>query len=96
MIGKGWAHLNSVQLAVWTGVALVGMFVLSQVARYPTQVLWRFAKTVALGCLFLLAINWVGGYFNYHLPLNPYTALVAGFLGLPGVGALVTLHLWFP
>jgi inhibitor of the pro-sigma K processing machinery len=42
----------------------------------------------------VLAVNWIGGYFHYHLPLNPVTALVAGFLGLPGVAALITMQLW--
>lgn len=93
---EGGVTVNSMHLALWTGIALVGLFALSQVARYPKQVFWRFAKAAALGCLFILAVNWVGGYFHYHLPFNPYTALVAGFLGVPGMAALVTLHLWFP
>ncbi|MCL6594563.1 MAG: pro-sigmaK processing inhibitor BofA family protein, partial [Alicyclobacillus sp.] len=47
-----------------------------------------------LGCLFIYAVNWVGQQFHFHLPLNPVTALTAGFLGIPGLVALVALHLW--
>lgn len=82
---------------LWIGAGLIGLFIVAQFFRSPTQLMWRAVKGIALGCLFVFAVNWVGGYFNFHLPFNPATALTAGFLGLPGVIALVTLKLWmFP
>ena len=44
----------------------------------------------AAGGLVLYLINLFGGVFGLHAALNPFTALVAGTLGLPGV-ALVLL-----
>ncbi|MCL6516604.1 pro-sigmaK processing inhibitor BofA family protein [Alicyclobacillus sp.] len=79
---------------VWIGLALVGVFVVAQVVRYPGQVFWWLVKSAALGCLFVFAVNWVGQYLHYHLPFNPITALTAGFLGIPGLAALILLHLW--
>ncbi|AEJ42133.1 pro-sigmaK processing inhibitor BofA [Alicyclobacillus acidocaldarius subsp. acidocaldarius Tc-4-1] len=39
-------------------------------------------------------VDAIGSYLGFHLPLNPITVLAAGFLGLPGLAALVVLHLW--
>jgi len=82
---------------LWCGAGLVLLFLIAQVVQYPKLILFRLAKSAVFGVLFVVAVNWIGGYFNFHLPFNPATALTAGFLGIPGVAALVTLHLWvFP
>ena len=75
-------------LAVVAGIALIRVF------RHPGLIFWKLAKSAAIGCLFVFAVNWVGQYFHYHLPFNAFTALTAGFLGIPGVGMLIALHLW--
>jgi inhibitor of the pro-sigma K processing machinery len=82
------------QLILWIGAALVALALVAQVVKYPRQVFWKVLKSAAFGCLFIFAVDWVGQYFHYHLPFNPLTALTAGFLGIPGVVALVTLQLW--
>jgi inhibitor of the pro-sigma K processing machinery len=76
------------------GLFLVGVFVVTQFIRYPGQLLWKIAKSAVLGCLFVFAVNWIGQYFQFHLPFNPITALTAGLLGIPGVIALVVLKAW--
>lgn len=81
-------------LLIGIGLFLVGVYVVSQFVRYPGQMFWKLVKSAILGCLFVLAVNWIGGYFQFHLPFNPITALTAGFLGIPGVAALVVLKAW--
>lgn len=82
---------------LWLGGGLIGVFVLAQLLQHPRQIVWKLSKSAVLGCLFVFAVNWIGQYFHYHLPFNAVTALTAGFLGLPGVAALITLQLWlFP
>lgn len=79
---------------MWVGLTLIAIFVLAQVAKYPGKILFWIVKSVILGCLFVFAANWVGQYFHFHLPFNAVTTMIAGFLGLPGLAALVTLKLW--
>jgi len=79
---------------IWAGAAMVLLYVIAQVVKYPKQILWKLGKSAVIGCLFVIAVNWVGSYFHYHMPLNAVTTLVSGFLGLPGVAALVALQLW--
>lgn len=82
---------------LWGALILAAFFTITQVVQYPGRIAWKVAKSVVMGCLFILAVNWVGQYFHYHLPFNVLTTLAAGFLGIPGVAALVAMHLWvFP
>lgn len=86
-----------VSVYVWIGLGLIGFFLLAQLMRHPKQILLRIFRTAVMGCLFVIAVDWIGQYFHYHLPFNPLTALTAGLLGIPGVLALITLQLWvFP
>lgn len=82
---------------LWAAVAVAALFAITQIVQYPGRIAWRLVKSAVLGLVFVLAVNWVGAYFHYHLALNAMTALTAGFLGIPGVAALIALHLWvFP
>ena len=42
-------------------------------------------------CLWLL--NWISGFTGIFFPINPITAAIAGFLGLPGIAVLATAQL---
>jgi inhibitor of the pro-sigma K processing machinery len=54
---------------------------------------WALAALirVGVGAGALLAINLIGQLFQFSIPLNPYTALFVGFLGVPGVATLIIL-----
>ncbi|MCL6454522.1 MAG: pro-sigmaK processing inhibitor BofA family protein [Alicyclobacillus sp.] len=86
--------MTQTHLLLYGALGIAAILVVAKVLQHPGQVFWKLAKSVALGCLFVLAVNWVGQYFHYHLPFNAFTALTSGFLGLPGVGMLILLQLW--
>jgi len=63
--------------------------------------LWGLLKKVAARA-FTLLVNSVAGllilgflnaYLGWSIPVNLQTLLVCGLFGIPGVGALVVLHL---
>lgn len=85
---------STMTIYLWIGLGLVAIFVLVQIFQHPKQVFWLIVRTAVMGCLFILAVDWVGQYFHYHLPFNPLTAAAAGLLGVPGVAALIALQLW--
>lgn len=62
------------------------------VVRPLVTVAWR----LLLGGIALWVINLAGDPAGFHIGLNPITASVAGFLGLPGLAALVGLRFFFP
>jgi len=46
-----------------------------------------------LGVALLAFVNFLGRFvLGIYLPINPVTALVAGFLGIPGVVLLIALQ----
>ncbi|MGG1657866.1 pro-sigmaK processing inhibitor BofA family protein [Brevibacillus sp. NRS-1366] len=49
---------------------------------------------VVIGAILLFFANLVGELASFHIPINPVTALLAGFLRLPGLAALIVIKLW--
>jgi len=45
-----------------------------------------------LGVISLWVFNLLGVSLGFHMPLNPVTALIAGYLGIPGVVLLVAVQ----
>lgn len=81
----------------WVALAVAAAaFVLWFVPPFRTGLWWllRGGAQVALGALLVFLWNVVGGWLSLELPINLFTAAVAGFLGLPGLGALLVIQ-WF-
>ena len=71
---------------------LVLLYVMARILFIPLKYVGRLLINAGVGLLLLALFNLVGGYFDLYIPLNPVTALVAGFLGVPGVVLLVLLR----
>lgn len=72
-----------------------GLFLLYLIARLflvPLRILLRLLYNGVIGGLLLWLVNLVGGFFGVMIPINPITALAAGFLGVPGVILLLLLR----
>ena len=52
----------------------------------------RLGVKLAINCtggfLCLWLLNWISGFTGIYFPINPITAALAGFLGLPGIALL--------
>mgnify|MGYP000569065181 CR=1 FL=1 len=57
----------------------------------PLKLIARVIVNGLVGGLILWGVNLAGNYLGFHLPLNPITALIAGFLGIPGVALIAVL-----
>ena len=58
----------------------------------PLKFILRLLYNGIIGGLMLWVLNLVGGFFNVGVAINPITALIAGFLGIPGVLLLLVLQ----
>lgn len=47
---------------------------------------------LVIGALFIFLINVVGNVSGIHLPINLFTVMVTGFLGIPGVVSLIFIQ----
>jgi inhibitor of the pro-sigma K processing machinery len=81
----------------WIVVFVVVGLLLVAVGKSATVPL-RWAGLVAInlvvGAILLFFANLVGQIADFHVPINPVTALLAGFLRIPGLVSLVVIKLF--
>ncbi|MGI6702550.1 MAG: pro-sigmaK processing inhibitor BofA family protein [Clostridia bacterium] len=80
----------SVILAYAFGLLL--LYIVGWLLVMPLKFILRLLYNGIIGGLMLWVLNLVGGFFNVGVAINPITALIAGFLGIPGVLLLLVLQ----
>lgn len=70
-------------LSFAAGLALMAF--LGYLLLVPRRFLWRLAAGAVLGAIALGIINVFGSFTGFTAAVNPFTSLIVGFLGLPGV-----------
>lgn len=80
---------NFVTIAI---LVLLGA-VLARVLLLPVRLGLKLTFHSGCGFLCLWLLNSVSGFTGVHLPINAVTAVIAGFLGLPGIGLIALLEL---
>lgn len=73
-------------------LAVIVLLLLGRLMIIPVKIVMRIIYNIILGGLALWVLNLVTGWFGIHFALNPYTAAIAGFLGVPGVIMLYVLQ----
>ena len=71
---------------------LLLLYVVGRDLIVPLKIVIRLVYNALIGGVVLLLLNFIGGYFGLHIALNPVTALIVGFLGVPGIIMLLVLH----
>ena len=77
--------------AVLTIAALL-IFALLRLIVLPIR--WGVKLLLNSGCGFicLFLLNSISGFTGLRFPINYITAIIAGFLGLPGIGVLAVVQ----
>lgn len=78
------------QYIIYGLIGVVLLFVMIKLLKWPLKILINGV----LGVVILYVVNLVGANFNFVLAINPITALIAGFLGIPGVILLAILQVF--
>ena len=78
-------------LSFAVGLALLCM--IGYLLLAPMKLMWRLLAGGVLGALALMAMNLLGSLMGFSVPVNPFTAMAVGFLGLPGAALVVALRL---
>lgn len=82
--------LNSI---IAFGVGIVALYVIGLLLVVPIKIIMRLVVNGIIGGLTLLLVNLVGGLVGLSIGINPVTALIAGFLGVPGVVLLLIIQM---
>lgn len=70
---------------------LVLLYVLARLLILPLRLALKFIYNAIIGGIALVILNFFGGYIGLHIAINPITALIVGFLGIPGVIMLILI-----
>lgn len=80
-------------LLLIAGVA-VAVYVLIKMLLAPIKWIFKFLLNAASGFLLLLLANFISGFFNFTIPVNLITCLIAGIFGIPGTIFIVVALLF--
>ena len=75
----------SLDMMVYALIGLALLFLIIKLLKCPLKILINGI----LGIILLYISNIVGSYIGFVLPINAISALVAGFLGIPGIIFLI-------
>lgn len=81
----------SVEMIIYALFGLALLFLVIKLLKWRIKIL----VNGIIGIILLYVANYIGEYLNFYITINPITALIAGFLGIPGVIFLVIFQLFF-
>ncbi|SDF63870.1 pro-sigmaK processing inhibitor BofA family protein [Sporolituus thermophilus] len=90
-----WLSFSSdfnVILAYIFGIILI--ILVARVLLMPLRLIFRLVYNALIGGIMLWILNFIGGHIGFTIAINPITALIAGFLGLPGVILLILFKIF--
>jgi len=73
---------------------IILLYVVGRMFLMPIKLIFRLIYNALIGGAMLWALNFVGLHIGFTIAINPITALIAGFLGLPGVILLILFKLF--
>ena len=83
---------------LYTGLLIVGVavaiYVLVKILAAPIKLIFKLLINGVIGFLLLFVANFVGGFFDFAIPVNLLTCLISGAFGIPGVIFLVVAVLF--
>ncbi|MDX8363392.1 MULTISPECIES: pro-sigmaK processing inhibitor BofA family protein [Bacillaceae] len=60
----------------------------------PLRMIGQGFIKLLIGALFLFFLNAFGASLGLHIPINFITSAISGFLGIPGLTALIIIQLF--
>lgn len=80
----------------WLLLLLLGglLMALVRLMMAPIRLAWKLGIHALMGFAGLWIVNFLLGLTGFVIPINAVTALVAGALGIPGIGILALLEIW--
>ena len=73
-------------------LAIGAIYLIGMLLVIPIKIVIKFIINGIVGAVVLFFLNIFGGFIGVSIAINPITALVAGFLGIPGVLLLLFLQ----
>ena len=82
----------TVKIILSYAFGLILLYLIGMLLVVPIKMLIKLVWNGILGGILLFIVNLIGNFIGISLVINPITALIAGFLGIPGVILLLILQ----
>ena len=77
------------------GISIIALVIIAKLLSWPLKKILKLLINTGIGLLLVLIINTFGVKIGLHIPFNIVTAIVVGFLGIPGTIGLAILNYIF-
>jgi len=84
--------IEFMQIVFAIGLVIVVGVILNKLAISPAKLVFKAGYSLAFGMILIWAFNYVGVFWGLYIPANIVTILMAGTLGLPGIGLMIALQ----
>ena len=81
------------QVVLLFALGLILLYFTGWLLLAPLKFIMKLLVSGLLGGLMLVIINLVGGIFSVTIAINPLSAVIAGYFGVPGIILLLLLKL---
>lgn len=85
--------MNSIFVIVAIVACIILLLIVGAPVR-PTRFLGQGVVKIGIGVLLLFFLNVFGSSFGLHIPINVFTVIISGFLGLFGIASLTAIQLF--
>ena len=75
-------------------LAVLGVCLIAKIFSAPLKIIVKLLVNALVGGITLVIINWIGGFFDFKIALNFFSALITGALGIPGIIILLFLQIF--
>lgn len=90
---RGWFAMSST-VVISIMIALIVLLLIIGAPVKPMRFIGQGTVKLGIGILFLFFLNVFGGAIGLHIPINLFTVIVSGFLGIFGLASLTAIHLF--
>lgn len=83
---------SAIFISIVIGLIIILLFV--GAPAKPMKFIGQATVKLGIGILFLFFFNVFGGIIGLHIPINLFTVIVSGFLGLFGLASLAAIQMF--
>ena len=85
--------MNDFMQLVFAGLFLVFLiYLVGKIVVKPFRLIFKIFFNSLFGVLLLWGYNFIGNFIGIVIPINVFTVLLSGFLGIPGLIVLIILN----
>ena len=81
------------EMIIGYAIAIMAIVLIGKLISFPVKLIFKLVVNGVIGAVVLTILNFFGGAIGISVGINIFSALVAGFFGIPGVIVLILINL---